>query len=151
MIYGHIAQTQGGKLSGVLSSSTKNLLDLLDEHPVRRRYVISCIDLKLGLAAFCIPLPDGWAALCQGHSCCLFIWLSYLCLGLVLNVKNRGAFSKSPDACIWVVTYIVNILGDKNMFANAKKRMLVSTLRENLFSATANCCSKVYLSSIYCQ
>lgn len=52
MIYGHVAQTQGRKLSSVSSSVTKSLLDLLDEHPVKIRSVISCIDLKLGLFTF---------------------------------------------------------------------------------------------------
>ncbi len=80
-------------MSSLSSSLTKSLLDLLDEHPVKRRCVISCIDLKLGLFTF-LCQTDGLHSAKVIAVVYLFDFL-YLRAGLALNVKNRGAFSKS--------------------------------------------------------
>lgn len=79
-------------MSSVSSFPTKSLLDLLDEHPVKRRCVILCIDLKLGLAflAF-LCQTDGPHSAKVIAAVYLFDFL-YLCMSLVLDVKNTAAF-----------------------------------------------------------
>lgn len=87
-------------MSSVSSSLTKSLLDLLDEHPVKRRCVISCIDLKLGLFTF-LHQTDGLHSAKVVAAVYLF---DFLCLraSSSSNVKNGGAFSKSQDVCLCV-------------------------------------------------
>lgn len=70
-------------MSGISSSLTKSLLELLDEHPVKIRCVISCIDLILGL--FC--QRDGPHS-AKVIACYLFDFISV------------GAFRKFQDVCI---------------------------------------------------
>lgn len=75
-------------MSSVSSSPTKSLLDLLDEHPVERRCVISCIDLKLGLAFFAfLRQTDGPGSAKVTVAVYLFDF-RYVCISSALNLKK---------------------------------------------------------------